>query len=301
MKILFYLTFFFSNIFSLFALDITLLNLSPQDLKQALQEISFINSPSEITPNSDPAGRPITGQTVILEIGAPLGEKPFIQYSITYQPDNPSALARHLSAKLAASSHANSCMDYAEAYRSGLSSGENFDGLDGKSTMRSDTDLRKWIQKTTTPGPAGNKHRAYSMYYHVGDGIGYFLTCRMNGLINLVPQMDLIVKPLHHRRIAVKALDQIETTALKGITQNGILKSLQVKLVHFKENFRKGEYKTALNMLNSFLNELSAQRGKHVPEAAYQELTAKIEIMIQAVNFLINPDPTSTTTSHPKK
>lgn len=303
MKILFCLILFFFDIFQLFALDITLLSLSHRDLEQALRGISFVQSPSETILNSDLAGRPLTLQTVFLEIGTTVGEKPFISYKITYQPGNPMALARHLSAELADSSSANSRMDYAEAYRSGLSSGENFDGLSGRSTMRSDTDLRKWIQKNTTPGPAGNKHRAYSMYYHIGDGIGYFLSCRMNGLIDLVPQMDFVVKVLHHRRIAVQALDQIEITDLKGITQAGILKSLQVKLDHFKEQFRKGEYKTALNILNAFQNELSAQRGKHVPEATYQALTAQAETMIQSVNFLMKPTaaPTSMPTNQPKK
>lgn len=71
------------------------------------------------------------------------------------------------------------------------------------------------------------------------------------------------------------------------VSQKGILHSLQVKLDNFTKNYREGDYKVALNNINSFLNELEAQRGKHVSEAAYQTLKSSADAIIQALNSLM--------------
>ncbi|MDP1624431.1 MAG: hypothetical protein Q8L64_01550 [bacterium] len=71
------------------------------------------------------------------------------------------------------------------------------------------------------------------------------------------------------------------------ITNQGILRSLQAKLDVFTKNYRKGEYKTALKNINAFVNELDAQRGKHVSEQAYQTLKTYAETIITNVNSLM--------------
>jgi hypothetical protein len=53
------------------------------------------------------------------------------------------------------------------------------------------------------------------------------------------------------------------------------------------ENFKKGKYQTALNEINTFINELVAQRGKHVSEAAYQTLKGYADTIVQSLNSLM--------------
>jgi len=71
------------------------------------------------------------------------------------------------------------------------------------------------------------------------------------------------------------------------ISHQGVLHSLQVKLDNFSKHYLKGEYSTALNNMNSFVNELDAQRGKHVSEQAYPTLKALANMIISNTNSLL--------------
>lgn len=75
------------------------------------------------------------------------------------------------------------------------------------------------------------------------------------------------------------------------IIQKGILNSLQTKLDHFTKNYHQGDYKVALNNINSFINELNAQRGKNISEAAYQTLKGYADAVVQSLNSLMEASP----------
>lgn len=63
------------------------------------------------------------------------------------------------------------------------------------------------------------------------------------------------------------------------ITNQGIVNSLDQKLQHARDHLAAGRKKQASNVLKAFQNELSAQRGKHVKEDAYQLLSANLELL----------------------
>lgn len=63
--------------------------------------------------------------------------------------------------------------------------------------------------------------------------------------------------------------------------------SLQSKLNTFIKNYQKGKYKTALNDINAFINELKAQRGKKDSEAEYQTLKDYADTIVQSLNALM--------------
>jgi hypothetical protein len=71
------------------------------------------------------------------------------------------------------------------------------------------------------------------------------------------------------------------------ITHQGILNSLNVKLDAFSKHYLKGEYSPALSHMNSFLNELEAQRGKHVSEQAFQPLKPLADVIVSNTNVLL--------------
>lgn len=122
---------------------------------------------------------------------------------------------------------------------------------------------------------------------------------------NLMFLAETTARILNRKRTSALALERMQSL-ISGLTPQGILHSLQVKLDNYKDHFKKGEYDTALNIINAFLNELSAQRGKHVSETTYQALKTQAETMIQATNFLMNQGanptvPALTPTNQPKK
>ena len=83
------------------------------------------------------------------------------------------------------------------------------------------------------------------------------------------------------------SLHSLGLALIQLISQQGILHSLQVKLDNFSKHYLKGEYSTALNNMNSFVNELDAQRGKHVSEQAYQTLKTLVDTIIANTNSLL--------------
>ncbi|MFO7888919.1 MAG: hypothetical protein R6V04_01115 [bacterium] len=74
----------------------------------------------------------------------------------------------------------------------------------------------------------------------------------------------------------------VEDAYKKGwIDNKGIYNSLSKKLENAQKQLEKGKTKQALNHLNAFLNQLKAQKGKHVNEEAYNLLHFNVEALIE--------------------
>lgn len=65
-----------------------------------------------------------------------------------------------------------------------------------------------------------------------------------------------------------------------GPGADGVVQSLDAKLAAANASISKGDNKTAANQLNAFINELEAQRGKHVNDNAYFLLTANAQFIM---------------------
>ncbi|WP_428235469.1 FIMAH domain-containing protein [Gracilimonas sp.] len=70
---------------------------------------------------------------------------------------------------------------------------------------------------------------------------------------------------------------------LGWITNKGICNSLDVKLRNVERHLERNKPKQAGNVLNAFLNELSAQRGKHITEEGYALLYYNAEYLQQRI------------------
>lgn len=68
---------------------------------------------------------------------------------------------------------------------------------------------------------------------------------------------------------------------LGWIDNQGIVNSLNKKLEHAKEQLDKGKTKQAINHLNTFINEVNAQEGKHLSSEAYALLKYNAEYLIE--------------------
>jgi hypothetical protein len=68
---------------------------------------------------------------------------------------------------------------------------------------------------------------------------------------------------------------------LNWIDNDGVLNSLQQKLVNAEAAFVRGQTKTTINELNAFVNDVKAQKGKHIKEEA-------ADILIDDAQTLIN-------------
>ncbi|HOX63801.1 MAG TPA: hypothetical protein PLL56_13105 [Verrucomicrobiota bacterium] len=99
--------------------------------------------------------------------------------------------------------------------------------------------------------------------------------------------LDTIARTVEKKIRIAQSLDEYSTQLPALISNKGILHSLQVKLDHFTQNYRQSDYKVALNNIDSFINELSAQRGKHVSESAYQTLKGYADTIVQSLNSLM--------------
>jgi hypothetical protein len=84
------------------------------------------------------------------------------------------------------------------------------------------------------------------------------------------------------------SLNAVNTQLNLLISNKGILNSLQVKLDNYAKHYQAGEYSKSLNNINSFINELNAQRGKHVSESAYQTLKGYADSIVQSLTALMN-------------
>lgn len=68
---------------------------------------------------------------------------------------------------------------------------------------------------------------------------------------------------------------------LKDISNKGIYNSLSKKVDNAEKQEEKGKYNTAINHINAFINEVEAQRGKHVREDAADILIEDAEALIK--------------------
>jgi hypothetical protein len=70
---------------------------------------------------------------------------------------------------------------------------------------------------------------------------------------------------------------------LGWITNKGICNSLDVKLRNVERHLERNKPRQAGNVLNAFLNELNAQRGKHITEEGYALLYYNAEYLQQRI------------------
>jgi hypothetical protein len=84
------------------------------------------------------------------------------------------------------------------------------------------------------------------------------------------------------------SLGAVNTQLNLLISNKGILNSLQVKLDNYAKHYQAGEYSKALNNIDSFINELNTQRGKHVSELACQTLRSYADPIVQCLTELMN-------------
>ena len=73
---------------------------------------------------------------------------------------------------------------------------------------------------------------------------------------------------------------------LGWITNKGICNSLEVKIRNVKRHLERGKAKQAGNVLNAFLSEVQAQRGKHITEEGYALLYYNAQYLQQRINEL---------------
>ena len=69
--------------------------------------------------------------------------------------------------------------------------------------------------------------------------------------------------------------------SLGWINNKGILNSLNQKLEAAKKNIQKGKINTAKNILNAFINEVEAQKEKHLSSEAYALLKFNAQYLIE--------------------
>lgn len=92
----------------------------------------------------------------------------------------------------------------------------------------------------------------------------------------VVSEDQLQPLPLTERLVSLKD----EAASLGWIKSPGIVTSLNQKLKNALKDLEKGNEKAAAGVLKAFLNELDAQRGKHINENAYWLLRANVEFLI---------------------
>ena len=70
---------------------------------------------------------------------------------------------------------------------------------------------------------------------------------------------------------------------LNWIDNKGILNSLMKKLENAEAAFARGQIKTTINELNAFINEVKAQKGKHIKEEAADILINDAQSLIEQI------------------
>ena len=71
-----------------------------------------------------------------------------------------------------------------------------------------------------------------------------------------------------------------EAFSLGWITNQGIEQSLDAKLENAKKKIEQGNKNAAKNILGAFINEVEAQRDKHLTSEAYGLLKYNVEYLI---------------------
>jgi len=79
----------------------------------------------------------------------------------------------------------------------------------------------------------------------------------------------------------------IRTIESEQFKNKGIERSLIAKLEACQQKINEGQYKTAINILNAFKNQVLAQLGKHIPEELANGLIDQADELIDALNGAI--------------
>jgi len=79
-------------------------------------------------------------------------------------------------------------------------------------------------------------------------------------------------------------ISRIESEQLKN---KGIERSLIAKLEACQKKLDEGQYKTAMNILNAFINHVEAQSGKHIPDDLAEDLIDRARELIEDLNSAI--------------
>ena len=79
--------------------------------------------------------------------------------------------------------------------------------------------------------------------------------------------------------------DLVDSMGLHGGTTN----SLTSKLQNAKQSLMNGQANAALNLLQAFINQVNAQRGKKLTDAQADELIAEAQRIIDAINATSPP------------
>ena len=78
-------------------------------------------------------------------------------------------------------------------------------------------------------------------------------------------------------------ISDLDECCTKGwINNNGICNSLRKKLKNAKKHFENDKPETALNVLNAFSKELSAQKDKYINDRAWRILSLNVDLIIQS-------------------
>lgn len=146
-----------------------------------------------------------------------------------------------------------------------------------------------WEMALESPRKRGGIHPLYNK------GILSFSKSRYTFLIGMSSPnqqidkllIELLAKKVENKIFIATIMDTYRIDLTRLVSNQGILRSLQAKLDVFTKHYREGSYKPALNNINSFINELDAQRGKHVSESAYQTLRGYADTIVQSLNSLM--------------
>lgn len=209
------------------------------------------------------------------------GKKQFVSTTMCHLPNQP-ALLKEIWAEYFQNSTGfwSGLGDYVHK---GLNSGEFFGDYLGRWDSE---EFGPYGSNEPVNEPFYTPRRQYIIgYYHEDIGITVETT---KDHANLNPMAENVTKVLYRKRNLAVAFEKIGSNLTGLIEQKGILKSLQAKLDSFKKAMDNSQYKTALNIINAFNQELNAQRGKHIPEPVYQNLKTLYDTIVTSINYLVN-------------
>ncbi len=93
----------------------------------------------------------------------------------------------------------------------------------------------------------------------------------------------------------IAVIDQVNTYVADGSIESNLQNSLNSKLDNAVDKLESGQVNAAINQLQAFINQVEAQRGKKISEAAADDLIAQT----QAIIAQLAPTPTPTETATP--
>jgi hypothetical protein len=104
--------------------------------------------------------------------------------------------------------------------------------------------------------------------------------------LTIFPRSNLDITNLEAFTDTLQTFHYRSCEELGWITNKGICNSLEVKIRNVKRHLERGKAKQAGNVLNAFLSEVQAQRGKHIMEEGYALLYYNAQYLQQRINEL---------------